>query len=71
MDFKAYLIKQSALQLNSVARLMYPKNQAAHVYLSRKLNGNRPWTDKDNEKCRLALKKIAEELLSITTIAPE
>ncbi len=65
MDYKQYLIDQKEVQLSAVAKLMWPTNKNAKVYLSMKLKGDRPWTAKDNEAARLALNEIGNLLISL------
>lgn len=65
MDYREYLTNQTELQLITVARLMWPKNKNANVYLSMKLNGTRPWTTKDDERAKEAIQQIAEKLTAL------
>jgi hypothetical protein len=66
MDFKEYLNTQSEIDLAPIATEMYPGNSAARVYLSKKLKGERNWTDNDNELARLAINKLGKKLIDIT-----
>lgn len=65
MDYKEYLLKQSAINLSYIAQKMWPTNKNAKSYLSTKLNDKgRPWTESDNEKARLAIKELSVQLKS-------
>ena len=65
MDYREYLTNQTELQLTAVAKLMWPKNKNAKVYLSMKLNGTRPWTNKDDHLAKDAIQQIADKLTAL------
>lgn len=67
MDFKEYLKTQKEFQLSALAVLMWPKNNAASIYLSKKLNGldGREFTPKDERLARAALKELGISLVAI------
>lgn len=70
MDYKEYLLNQSAINLQYIAEKMWPTNSDAKAYLSRKLNeGGRPWTESDNEKAKKALNELGQKLITDTTDA--
>lgn len=67
MDFKKYIIEQTAVDLGYIARKMWPDNKSAKTYLSRKLNGTdgRTWTQKDNELAKRVLNELGIELAKL------
>jgi hypothetical protein len=66
MDFKEYLLTQSKFNLAKLAFLMWPDNQTAPHYLSKKLHGHakRKFTAKDEALARTALKQLGHELIA-------
>lgn len=65
MDYKEYLLKQTAVNLSYIAEKMWPTNKNAKSYLSTKLNDKgRPWTKSDNEKAKQAIKDLGLLLIS-------
>lgn len=64
MTVEEYL-KACPIDLSYIASLMWPKNASAKVYLSKKLNGERPFTEKDKTLAIEALKQIRSEIASI------
>lgn len=68
MDYKEYLLKQSAVNLSYIAEKMWPTNKNAKSYLSTKLNDKgRPWTESDNTKAKQAIKELGFKLLDDTS----
>lgn len=70
MDYKQYLLKQSAVNLSYIAEKMWPTNKNAKSYLSTKLNGTdpkRPWTNADNERAKQAIKELGFKLIEDTS----
>jgi hypothetical protein len=68
MDYKEYLLTQSAVNLAYIAQKMWPTNTNAKAYLSRKLNGadpKRPWTEKDNQLAKQALNDLGVHLAGL------
>lgn len=65
MTVEQYLKDKCPIDLKRVAALMYPSNLSANAYLSRKLNGARPFTQKDTLAAINALKSIGAEWESI------
>ncbi|ASU34392.1 hypothetical protein [Mucilaginibacter xinganensis] len=64
MDYKEYLLKQSAINLSYIAERMWPGNKYAKSYLSTKLNdGGRPWTDTDNNNAERVINELGLQLL--------
>lgn len=67
MDYKEYLLNQSAINLQYIAEKMWPTNTDAKAYLSRKINGTgRPWTASDNDKARQAIHELGLKLIADT-----
>lgn len=69
MDYKEYLLKQSAINLQYIAEKMWPTNKNAKSYLSTKLNGTdskRKWTDSDNLKAQQAINNLGMQLIKDT-----
>jgi hypothetical protein len=64
MSVEEYL-KNCPIDLRYIAGLMYPTNKAANSYLSKKLNGERPFTEKDAERAINALKSIGTDWKSL------
>jgi hypothetical protein len=68
MDYKEYLLNQSAVNLQYIAQKMWPTNKNAKSYLSTKLNGTdpkRPWTEKDNQLAKAALNELGIHLTGL------
>lgn len=66
MDYKEYLLNQSAVNLAYIAQKMWPTNTNAKAYLSRKINNTdakRPWTADDNRKAEIAIHELGLKLL--------
>lgn len=66
MDYKEYLLNQSAINLQYIAESMWPTNKNAKSYLSTKLNNKdpkRPWTASDNEKAGIAIHELGLKLI--------
>ncbi|HLT86475.1 MAG TPA: hypothetical protein VKZ57_02730 [Sphingobacterium sp.] len=59
---KDFLVQHRWLNLKTLAHEIYPTNKSAETYLSRKLRGVRPWTEKDEIKAKKALIRIAKKL---------
>lgn len=64
MDFKEYLLKQKDFYLSALAFRMWPANKSADTYLSVKLSGKRPFTEKDEDLARKALKELGVALVN-------
>lgn len=62
MDYKEYLINTCPIDLSLIASKMWPSNSSAKIYLSMKLNGKRPWTEKDNLLAKKVINEIGHEL---------
>ncbi|MGJ1499639.1 hypothetical protein ACR79R_20165 [Sphingobacterium spiritivorum] len=60
MKIKEFLTNGGAINLRYVAAKMWPTNKSADAYMSRKLNGDRPWTDKDERKAKQILNDLAD-----------
>jgi len=66
MDYKEYLLNQSAINLAYIASKMWPTNKNAKSYLSTKLNDKgRPWTEKDNELAKKVINELGSELAAL------
>lgn len=68
MDYKEYLLNQSAVSLSYIAKKMWPHNKNAKSYLSTKLHGadlKRPWTAADNESAKQALNELGKHLSDV------
>lgn len=64
MDYKKYLLEQSAVNLQYIAKKMWPGNKNAQTYLSSKISDKgRPWTDSDNEKAKIAIHELGLQLI--------
>lgn len=65
MDYKEYLLNQSAVNLAYIAKQMWPTNKNAKSYLSTKLHDKgRPFTEEDEKKARAALKELGVKLVA-------
>lgn len=62
MDFKEYLTTVCPVDKAYIANRMWPENKAAKSYLSKKLSGERPWTEKDNDLAKRVINEIGIEL---------
>lgn len=62
MDFKEYLLDQSAIGIGYIAEKMWPNNKRAKSYLSSKLNGKLNWTATDNKKAKKAINESGTAL---------
>ncbi|QMW05298.1 hypothetical protein [Spirosoma foliorum] len=71
MELRKFLksIKED-ISLTSLARKVWPDNKDAESYLTRKINGGRPLTAKDEEKIRTALQELGYKLISNTQPKP-
>lgn len=65
MDFKEYLINTCPVDLSVIAARMWPNNAASKIYMSMKLNGKRPWTEKDNLLAKKVINELGEELKAL------
>lgn len=65
MTVKEYLLTTTDINLAELARKMWPTNKNAKSYLSRKLSGDRPFTDKDAVLARKVLIELGHKLLSL------
>jgi hypothetical protein len=67
MEMEEYLKTQKDINLTALAKRMWPNNNYADNYLSKKLNGldGRKWTDKDTELARLKLNELGTFLISL------
>ena len=63
MDFKEYLLTQKDFMLSALASRMWPDNKSADTYLSVKLSGKRPFTEKDEQLARKALQDLGVSLI--------
>lgn len=57
-----YLKNSRAINASVIAERMWPKNKTAKSYMSRKLNGERPWTAKDEQLAIKVLHDLGVEL---------
>lgn len=64
MTVLEYLKKDSLVNLEVLANRVWPGNSNARSYLSRKINGGRPFTDEDAAKIKSALLEILSEEIS-------
>jgi hypothetical protein len=62
MDFKEYIINQCPIDKAFIAERMWPTNKGAKSYLSKKLSGERPWTEKDNALAKQVINDFGIEL---------
>lgn len=62
MTVKEYLQTTKKVSLKYLAEEMWPTNKSADTYLTKKLRGQRPWTETDEELARKALHKLGIEL---------
>ena len=65
MKAKDFLLNDSPVNLKYVAGKMWPTNKSADTYMSRKLNGDRPWTEKDEQKAIEVLNELADRIKSL------
>lgn len=65
MTVEEYL-KTGPIDKQFIAKKMWPKNNNAKVYLSMKLNGERPFTKKDAENALEVLKKLSITITDLT-----
>lgn len=68
MDYKEFLLNQSAINLAYIAKKMWPTNKNAMSYLSTKLNGSNPqrqWTEKDNQLAKKAINDLGDLLINL------
>jgi hypothetical protein len=62
MDFKEYILNDCPIEKSVIAERMWPTNKAAKSYLSKKLSGERSWTDKDNALAKKVVNELGIEL---------
>lgn len=62
MELREYLKTKCPVDLDYIAKKMWPANSNAKVYLSMKINGKRPWTSKDEDNARSVLHALGIEL---------
>lgn len=65
MDFKEYIIERCPIDKAFIAEKMWPTNKAAKSYLSKKLNGERPWNEKDNALAQKVINELGEVLINL------
>lgn len=65
MKAMEYLKNSRAINASVIAEKMWPTNKTAKSYMSRKLNGERPWTDKDEQLAIKVLHDLGVELTSL------
>ena len=65
MKAKDLLLNEPAINASVIANKMWPTNKSAKTYMSRKLNGDRPWTDKDEQKAIEVLNELAERIKAL------
>ena len=65
MTAMEYLKNTRAINASAIAEKMWPKNQTTKSYMSRKLNGERPWTPKDEQLAIKVLHELGVELTSL------
>lgn len=65
MTAMEYLKSSRAINASAIAEKMWPSNKTAKSYMSRKLNGERPWTDKDEQLAIKVLHELGVELTSL------
>ncbi|MDB5240069.1 MAG: hypothetical protein JWP57_694 [Spirosoma sp.] len=66
MDVKDFLKTNKDINLSELAQKMWPNNKSAKTYLSRKINGERPFTRKDAELAKRVLGELGVTLTSLT-----
>ncbi|KAA0126432.1 hypothetical protein FY557_17430 [Chryseobacterium sp. SN22] len=68
MTVEEYLKTNKAVSVSEVAKLMFPNNKTAALYLTNKLNGTakRSFTKKDAEKALGALKTLYGSISDLT-----
>jgi hypothetical protein len=66
-EIKEFLKTNTDINPYSIAHKMWPKNKAAHVYLSRKISdkADRPFTKKDAELALKVLNELANSIRSL------
>lgn len=65
MKVKEFLTNDPFVNLKHVAREMWPNNKASDTYISKKLNGALPWTEKDEAKAKKVLKRLSEQISNL------
>lgn len=66
MTVKEYLLtKNEAVSQAYIARKMWPENPTSKSYLSNKLAGRLPWTEKNEEDARKILHDLGIELSNL------
>lgn len=68
MTVEEYLKTNKAVNISEVAKLMFPNNKTAALYLTNKLNGtaNRSFTKKDAGNALLALQNLYGNINDLT-----
>lgn len=68
MTVEEYLKTNKAVNVSEVAKIMFPKNKTAPLYLANKLNktANRTFTKKDSIEALKALKTLYGDISSLT-----
>ncbi len=65
MKMEEYLKSGLSINLNEVAKRMWPNNPSAKTYMSAKLNGKeKKWTPKDTEKAKQVLRELYQSGLN-------
>lgn len=67
MKVKDFLLSEDCINLKAIANKIWPDNKAAEAYMYRKLSNDRPWTEKDEEKAKAALKALADRIEKTTS----
>lgn len=65
MKAKDFLINDPSINTGFIASEMWPTNRSAKTYMSRKLNGERPWTEKDEDKAKEVLNHLADRIKEV------
>jgi Lon protease-like protein len=66
MDLKEFLISDKTLNRSELARRMWPSNKKPESYLSQKLTGMLPFTQKDAQRALKVLNEIAQDMNALT-----
>ena len=64
MTAKDFITNDKRISRKGIAKMIWPSNADAEAYLSRKLNGARPWTAADEKKALDVLAKLKLEIPS-------
>lgn len=65
MKAKEFLTNEPSVNASAIANKMWPTNKSAKTYMSRKLSGDRPWTEKDEAKALEVLNELADRIKSL------